>query len=94
MITLYTKNDCAYCTKAKQLLKSLSLAFEEKRLGVDFTRTDLVESFPDAKTYPVVVIDGAFRGGYEQLQREIMEQREDYGKSFLSEREYKTGGTF
>jgi glutaredoxin len=85
MITLYTKPDCAFCTKAKQLLGSLGLSYEEKVLGRDFTRGDLLESFPNAKTYPIVVVNGEFRDGYERLEREIIEQRQNYGKTFLTE---------
>ena len=31
-ITIYSKNNCVYCTKAKALLKGLGLSFETRRM--------------------------------------------------------------
>jgi len=35
-ITIYSKNNCVYCNKAKTLLKNLGLEYEEKSLEKDF----------------------------------------------------------
>jgi len=35
-ITVYTKDNCIYCEKAKALLKGLSYSFTEKKYGKDF----------------------------------------------------------
>ncbi len=35
-ITVYTKQNCVYCVKAKALLKGLGLTFTEKSLETDF----------------------------------------------------------
>ena len=35
-ITIYSKNNCVYCSKAKALLKGLGLEYEEKTLEKDF----------------------------------------------------------
>ena len=35
-ITIYSKNNCGYCVKAKALLKGLGLEFVEKSLEKDF----------------------------------------------------------
>ena len=35
-ITIYSKNNCVYCSKAKALLKGLGLEYQEKTLEKDF----------------------------------------------------------
>ena len=35
-ITIYSKNDCVYCTKAKNLVKNLGLEYNELKLEKDF----------------------------------------------------------
>jgi thioredoxin reductase (NADPH) len=69
-VELYSKDDCAFCTKAKNLLNSLAIPFTEQRLGVHFTREILLEKFPTAMTFPVVVVDGMYIGGYSNLVEE------------------------
>jgi glutaredoxin 3 len=73
-VTLYTKHDCFYCSQAKVLLASKNIPFNELRLNDDFTRDNILEMFPNAKTFPVVVVDGFNIGGFQQLQTMISEQ--------------------
>ena len=35
-IVIYSKNNCQYCTKAKHLVKSLGLEYEEISFEIDF----------------------------------------------------------
>ena len=73
-VTLYTKHDCFYCSQAKVLLASKNIQFTELRLNEDFSRENLLEMFPSAVTFPVVVVDGFNIGGYTQLKYMIEEQ--------------------
>lgn len=70
-VEVYTKPDCPYCFKAKQLLKSSNIPFNEYKLNEDFTREFLMDKFPHAKSYPLIVVDGFHIGGYSQLQEMI-----------------------
>jgi glutaredoxin 3 len=83
-IELYTKDNCPYCNRAKHLLTTMNIPFTEKKLGVDFTREILLEKFPLAKTYPVVVEDGWHIGGYTQLVEKINSSTKDT-KQLLTE---------
>jgi glutaredoxin-related protein len=56
------------------MLQVYNIPFEEKMLGVDFTREILLENYPSAKTFPVVVVDGFYIGGYEQLTEMVKTQ--------------------
>jgi glutaredoxin len=73
-VTLYTKHDCFYCSQAKVLLASKNIQFTELKLNEDYSRDNLLEMFPTAKTFPVVVVDGFNIGGFTQLQTMISEQ--------------------
>lgn len=67
MIQVYTKENCIYCTKAKLLLESKKLEFTEVRIGIDITRGEFLEQFPDARTVPQIIFEGKAIGGYDQL---------------------------
>lgn len=72
-VVVYTKNDCPYCNSAKTLLTTKGLGYTEMKLNEDFTREFLLENFPSAKTFPVIVVDGFYIGGYEQLKTKLNE---------------------
>lgn len=76
-VEVYTKDNCPYCNKAKQLLKTMNIQFNEQKLDRDFTRQILLEKFPNAKTYPVVVVDGFHIGGYTQLAEMVNQSASD-----------------
>lgn len=84
-IEIYTKEDCAYCVNAKNLLRMHKKEFVEYKLNEDFTRDILLSKFPEARTFPVIVIDGFNIGGYDQLQRQINEEMQDNRKVLLED---------
>jgi len=67
-IILYSKNNCGYCVKAKNLLKNLGLEYTEKKFE-DFS--DIEKLFEDigksVKSMPQIKINGELVGGYNQL---------------------------
>ena len=67
MIEIYGKPACPSCTKAKALCESRGYKFEYYTLGSEFTREELFEQFPTAKTFPQIIIGGHKVGGYEQM---------------------------
>lgn len=73
-IVLWTKHNCPYCSRAKNVLNNHNINFEEKILNVNFTREQLQETYPTAKSFPVIVIDGFYIGGYNQLAQRLNEQ--------------------
>ena len=66
-IEIYGKKWCSYCFKAKQLCKREKLDFLYKELNKDFTREEMLEQFPGAKTFPQIIMDGKKIGGYTEL---------------------------
>ena len=65
---VWSKVTCPYCDMAKTLLKNKGIVFEERMIGVDWTREQLLESIPNARTVPQIILNGVLIGGYEQLK--------------------------
>ena len=82
-IEIYSKDNCSFCNQAKQLLRIHGKDYVEYKLDEDFTREILLTKFPEAKTYPVVVIDGFHIGGFDQLKKQINEETSDNRKVLL-----------
>lgn len=76
-ITIYTKSNCNYCTRAKSFLNMKHMAYEELVLDQDFTRENLLDTFPNVTSFPVIVVDGMNIGGFDQLKLMLEEQQSD-----------------
>ena len=67
-ITIYSKNNCVYCNKAKALVKNLGLEYEEKKLeSFDSPQAMLEDIGKNVRQMPQIKIDGELIGGYNQL---------------------------
>ncbi len=67
-VEIYTKWGCPYCSRAKQLLESKGVAFEEYDVTMGGPkRAEMVERAPGAATVPQIFIDGASVGGSDDL---------------------------
>lgn len=68
-VVIYTKDSCIWCVKAKELMKSLNISYAEKKLGVDYTKDDLIKLLGRELniTVPQIVADGVLIGGYDDL---------------------------
>lgn len=73
-VKLYTKEHCPYCVNAKNVLDWKRIPYELYQLNVDFTRETIKEQYPNARTFPIVVIDGFHIGGFNELNKMIQEQ--------------------
>lgn len=67
MIEIYGKKACSYCAKAKTFLDVRNLEYIYKELDKDFTREEMLEAFPTAKTYPQIKINNKHIGTYTQM---------------------------
>ena len=71
MIEIYGKTQCPYCDMAKALCEQKGLDFEYKLFGKDFSREELMETFPGARTFPQIIVDGNKIGGYTELKEHL-----------------------
>jgi len=72
-IEIYGKDFCPYCDKAQALAQRIIAdrgagKYEYKKLGRDFTREELFESFPGARTFPQIRVNGRVVGGYTEFE--------------------------
>lgn len=82
-VVLYTKDACSYCINAKLLLNSKGISYSEYKLGEDYTRETLLEMFPEARTFPIIVVDGFNIGGYVQLKEKLNSENNDSRKLLI-----------
>lgn len=74
-IVIYSKPDCPWCVKAKELMNKLHLKYDEKIFDVDYARDDLKVLIYGDKyigmaqplTVPQIIVDGHRVGGYEDF---------------------------
>jgi glutaredoxin len=68
-IKIYTKDNCPWCVKAKELMNKLHLKYTEHKLGTDFTREELRELVPEnlPLTVPQIFVYNKRIGGYEDF---------------------------
>lgn len=69
MYKIYTKDNCNWCVKAKQLMNDVGVKYQELKLGVDYTRDELKALLPEnlPLTAPQVFVYNKRIGGYEDL---------------------------
>jgi len=74
-IVIYSKNNCHFCTKAKELLTKLGLEYTEKKME-EFSSVDamLKDIGKKVKSMPQVKIDEQLVGGYNQLLEYFVEE--------------------
>ena len=66
---IWSKYNCPYCDQAKNLLELKGIAYEERKIGDGYTREDLLEAVPGARTVPQIFIDDQLIGGYTDLAK-------------------------
>ena len=74
---IWSKDNCSYCNKAKLLLQNRNIPFEERNISKDWTKEQLLEAIPTAKTVPQIFLWGNYVGGYDSLL-EYMENHNMY----------------
>jgi glutaredoxin 3 len=69
--TVWSKYHCPYCDQAKALLNQKGIQFEEKKIGDGYTREDLLEAVPNARTVPQIFLDDKLIGGFTELRQHL-----------------------
>ncbi len=66
-VTIYTKQSCPFCVRAKRLLEKKGVAFDEVSVeGNDDLRVWLVES-TGQRTVPQIFVDDRSLGGFSDI---------------------------
>ena len=65
---VWSKDFCSFCTQAKALLESQGIEYEERNVSRDWTREQLLEAVPTARTLPQIFLDQELVGGFTELR--------------------------
>ena len=66
-IEIYSKTNCGFCDRAKVRLQKYNPKI--LMLDKDYTREDFLKKFPNAKTFPQIIINKEHIGGYFELKK-------------------------
>ena len=68
---IYSKYFCSFCDQAKALMEMKGIPYEERKIGDGYTKEDLLEAVPHARTVPQIFIDGELVGGFTELKAKL-----------------------
>lgn len=69
-IEIYSKENCSYCTKAKELMRFHGIKYTENSLNAGHTKEEIQERVGEEKkinVVPQIFVDGKYLGGYVEL---------------------------
>lgn len=73
---VWSKDNCPFCVKAKRMLDLKGIRYEERNLSTgEWSREQLLEAAPNARTVPQIWMHGAYVGGAQELEQYF----EDHG---------------
>ena len=61
--TIYSKEGCSYCEKAKKLLELAKVDYRVYKLDIDFTKDQFISEFGYRSSFPRILADGKLLGG-------------------------------
>lgn len=68
VVTVYTTEMCGYCMRAKKLLDSKGVAYDEIKAGWDpAKRAEMIQRSGGARTYPQIFIGDVHVGGCDDM---------------------------
>lgn len=68
---VWSKYQCPYCDQAKALLTQKGIQFEERKIGDGYTKEDLLEAVPTARTVPQIFLGEELIGGFTELKKHL-----------------------
>jgi glutaredoxin len=73
---VWSKEHCPFCQRATALLDSKGIDYEVRTIGEGWTKAQLLESVPNARTVPQIFLEGELIGGFTELVAHYKKQRE------------------
>ena len=70
---VWSKYHCPYCDQAKALLEQKGIEFEERKIGDGWSKKELLEAVPNARSVPQIFINEKLIGGFPDLQKYLKE---------------------
>lgn len=76
-VTLYTKDNCKFCHRTEELLKKTGewkLTTVRNNVPIDDIHSKHQDVPETHRTYPVILIDGVFLGGWNEIKEPVLEK--------------------
>jgi glutaredoxin 3 len=67
-IVVYSKDNCPWCDRAKDLLNVKGKQYLEVKIGRDITREEFLEQFPYVRSVPYIIHEGTEVPSYDALK--------------------------
>ena len=68
VVEIYSKDNCPYCDMAIRLAEQHANLHRVFKLDEDFGREMMAVKFPDARTFPQIIVDDIPIGGYTEFK--------------------------
>ena len=72
---VYSKEDCPYCDKVKQVLELTNSKFVVYTLGQHFNKEAFLGEFGEGSTFPQIICDGKKLGGSVETIKFLQENK-------------------
>ena len=72
---IWTKDHCPYCVQAKALLTQKGIEIEERKIGHSWTKEQLLESVPTARTVPQIFLGEEYVGVFDDLKKRFDQEK-------------------
>ena len=73
-IEIYSKDHCPFCDMAVHKAQAMiqesrgQHTYKVFKLNVDFGREEMLSKFPEARTFPQIIVDGDKIGGWDNFK--------------------------
>jgi glutaredoxin 3 len=68
---IWSKYYCTFCDQAKALLQQKGIPYEEKKIGDGYSREELLEAVPTARSVPQIFLNDEYIGGFQELKAKL-----------------------
>lgn len=65
---VWSQEPCAWCDAAINFLTAKGYDVEVRKIGNGYTKKDLIDVVPNARSVPQIFIDGNHIGGFNELK--------------------------
>ena len=71
---LYSRDNCQWCDRVRQLLNSVNISYTEYKYGVHFSKEGFYNEFGEGATFPQVVLNSENLGGAQESIRYMQKE--------------------
>ena len=71
---VWSKENCSFCVKAKSLLENKGIEYEERKIGAGWSKEQLLENVPTARSVPQIFLNEEYISGYTELVNRLTTQ--------------------